>query len=138
MKQLAALALLMLFVAPIVGIVGLVYRVDVETWNTAVLLLAAALVAIALGATANLVLRGMAKRDEARALQTAAEGRRTHGWQPNAPTYTTTIGTVNVLTMRNPDTGDVRYLPTGDAATAGSMVRHYAMQGYQILDTEPR
>lgn len=137
MRLLAVLALLMLFVAPIVGIAGLVYRVDVATWNTAVILLTLGLVAVALGVAVNLVLRGQAKRDEARALQTAAEGRRAHGWQPNAPTYTTTIGTVNVLAMRNPSTGDVRYLPAGDAAQAGSLIRQYAAQGYQ-LEVEAR
>lgn len=134
MRQLAALALLMLFVAPVVGVVALVLRVDVATWNTTVILLTLALVLIAVGAAVNLVLRGLAKRDEARALQTAAEGRRTHGWQPNAPTYNTTV---NVLCMRNRDTGDVRYLPAGDAATAGSLMRQYAMQGYE-LEVEAR
>ena len=132
MRQLAALAMFMLFVAPIVGIAGLVFRVDVETWNAAVILLTLALVAIALGVAVNLVLRGRAKLEEARALQTAAEGRRTHGWQPAAPTYTTTIGTVNVLQMRNPETGEVRQLPADDAARAGRLIHQYALNGWEL------
>jgi hypothetical protein len=127
----------MFLVALVVGIVGLVFRVDVQTWNTSVILLTLALVLIAIGVAVNLVLRGVAKRDEARALQTAAEGRRAHGWQPNAPTYNTTIDTVNVLCMRNPETGDVRFLPAGDAAQAGRLMRQYARQGYE-LEVEAR
>ena len=134
MKLLASIALLMLLVSPIVGIVALVFRVDVATWNTVTLLAAVALVILAICAGVYMVLRGLARLEDARALSTAAEGRRAHGWQPNAPTYNTTV---NVLAMRNPETGDVQYLPPGDPARAGSMMRQYAMQGYQ-LEVEPR
>jgi hypothetical protein len=127
----------MLLVAPIVGIVGLVFRVDVQTWNNAVIVIAVALAVLTLCAGVSIAFRGWAKVEEARALQTAAEGRRAHGWQPNAPTYNTTIDTVNVLCMRNPETGDVRFLPAGDAAQAGRLMRQYARQGYE-LEVEAR
>lgn len=135
MKSLATLAMLMFLVSPIVGIVALVFRVDVKTWNTVTLLGALALLILAIGGGINLYLRGRAKLEEARALNTAADARRIHGMPLPAPTYNTTV---NMLVMRNPETGDVRYLPAQDAKMAGSMMRQYALQGYQLLDTEPR
>jgi hypothetical protein len=132
MKSLATLAMFMFLVSPIVGIVALVFRVDVETWNTVTLLGALALLILSLGGGINLYLRGRAKLEEARALNTAADARRIHGMPLPAPTYNTTV---NMLIMRNPETGDVRYLPAQDPKAAGSMMRQYAMQGYQ-LDTK--
>lgn len=132
MKSLATLAMFMFLVSPIVGIVALVFRVDVETWNTVTLLGALALLILAIGGGINLYLRGRAKLEEARALNTAADARRIHGMPLPAPTYNTTV---NMLIMRNPDTGDVRYLPAQDLKTSGSLMRQYAMQGYQ-LDTK--
>ena len=134
MKSLATLAMFMFLVSPIVGIVALVFRVDVETWNTVTLLGALALLILAIGGGINLYLRGRAKLEEARALNTAADARRIHGIPAPAPTYNTTV---NMLVMRNPETGDVRYLPAQDPKAAGSMMRQYAMQGYQ-LDTKAK
>ena len=131
MRLLTFLALLMFLVAPVVGAVALVFRVDVKTWNTVTLLAALALLILALGGGINLYLRGRAKLEEARALNTAADARRIHGIPAPAPTYNTTV---NMLVMRNPETGDVRYLPP-DAARAGSLMRQYAMQGYRLETT---
>lgn len=131
MRLLTFLALLMFLVAPVVGAVALVFRVDVATWNTVTLLAALALLILALGGGINLYLRGRAKLEEARALNTAADARRIHGIPAPAPTYNTTV---NMLVMRNPETGDVRYLPP-DAARAGSLMRQYAMQGYRLETT---
>ena len=132
MKSLAALAMFMFLVSPIVGVVALVFRVDVETWNTVTLLGALAMLILAIGGGINLYLRGRAKLEEARALNTAADARRIHGIPAPAPTFNTTV---NMLVMRNPETGEVRYLPAQDPKAAGSMMRQYAMQGYQ-LDTK--
>ena len=132
MKLIVGLALLMLLVSPVVGIVALVMRVDVETLNTSTLLVAIALAFVALCAGVNLALRGWAKVKEAEALNTAADARRIHGMPAPAPTYNTTIGTVNMLSMRNPQTGEVRQLPAGDAILAGSLMRQYAMQGWEL------
>lgn len=135
MKSLATLAMFMFLVSPIVGVVALVFRVDVETWNKAIILAALALLILGIGGGINLYLRGRAKLEEARALQTAADARRVQGWQPPAPIYNTTV---NMLVMRNPDTGDVRYLPAQDPKVTRSLMRQYAAQGYQLLETEPR
>ena len=131
MRLLTFLALLMFLVAPVVGAVALVFRVDVATWNTVTLLAALGLLILAIGGGINLYLRGRAKLEEARALNTAADARRIHGIPAPAPTYNTTV---NMLVMRNPETGDVRYLPP-DAARAGSLMRQYAMQGYRLETT---
>ena len=132
MRLLTFLALLMFLVAPVVGAVALVFRVDVKTWNTVTLLAALALLILAIGGGINLYLRGRAKLEEARALNTAADARRIHGIPAPAPTYNTTV---NMLVMRNPETGDVRYLPTQDPKAAGGMMRQYAMQGYRLETT---
>ena len=134
MKLLTALAMLMLLVSLVVGIVALVFRVDVETWNTVTLLGAVALLILSIAGGINLCLRGLAKVEEARALNTAADARRIHGMPKPAPTYNTTI---NMLVMRHRETGEVRYLPPTDPVRAGSLMRQYAMQGYE-LDLEPR
>lgn len=134
MRILTILIVLAILVGMVTAIVAMVFRVDTGTWNLVAVIVALALFLVALGGSANLYLRGRAKLEEARALNTAADARRIHGIPQPAPTYNTTV---NVLVMRNRETGEVRYLPHNDPVRAGSMMHKYALQGYE-LDTEPR
>lgn len=138
MRTLTILVTLAVLVGVVTAVVAMVFRVDTGTWNLVATLSALALFVLALGlafgGAANLYLRGRAKLEEARALGMAADARRIHGIPQPAPTYNTTV---NMLVMRNANTGDVRYLPQNDPARAGSMMQKYAMQGY-VLDLEPR
>lgn len=126
MRQLASFAMFMFLAGPTIGAVVVALRVDKDTWATVLIIVAAGLLFVALGGSINLYLRGRAKLEEARALGTAADARRIHG---PPPTYNTTV---NMIVMKHPDTQDVRYLPLNDPATAGSMMRQFAMQGYEI------
>jgi hypothetical protein len=134
MRTLTILVVLAVLVGVVTAVVAMVFRVDTGTWNLVATLSALALFALALGGATNLYLRGRAKLEEARALGTAADARRIHGIPRPAPTYNTTV---NMIVMKHPDTGEVRYLPPADPVRAGSLMRQYAMQGYE-LDLEPR